>query len=158
MIATGAFPSIRSPWPRPAPRCPRAGRQTPRPRPRSRSRAASPTATRSTPGAPTARLGVPWRPSAAPGGDTVRLTHRLPRTLQHAFPHVLQWLQEQAPGLLGDVLRPWPSLQAAQHARRPTLERLCRSPHVGAADVSTTRSAALTSAVALTTAAGAPPL
>jgi hypothetical protein len=87
-------------------------------------------------------------------GDTVRRTHRVTRALKHDFPHVLPWLQDKDTALLCDVLRHWPTLKAAHLARRTTLERLFRPPHVRAADVSTTRIEAITSAGALTTDAG----
>jgi hypothetical protein len=87
-------------------------------------------------------------------GDTVRLTHRVPRALNNSFPHVLQWLHEKATPLLCDFLSHWPTLNAVQLARRATLEGFFRAHHVRSADVITTRIEALKSAVALTTDAG----
>jgi transposase len=85
------------------------------------------------------------------GGDTVRLTNRLTRALQNSFPHVLQWCQATDTALLCDFLSRWPTLKAAQLARRTTLESFCRAHHVRSADVITTRIEAIQSAVALTT-------
>ncbi len=87
-------------------------------------------------------------------GDTVRLTHRLTSALQNSFPHVLQWFQEKETVIFGDVLGRWPTLKAAQLARRTTLEDCFRAHHVRSADVITTRIQAIKSAMALTTDAG----
>jgi hypothetical protein len=87
-------------------------------------------------------------------GDNVRLTHRLTRALKNSFPHVLWWFQDKDTAIFGDVLSRWPTLTAAQLARRTTLERFFRAHHVRSADVITTRIEAITSAVALTTDAG----
>lgn len=87
-------------------------------------------------------------------GDTVRLTHRLTSALKNSLPHVLQWFQEKDTGIFCDFLSHWPTLKAAQLARRPTLERFFRAHHVRSADVITTRIEAIKSAVALTTDAG----
>lgn len=84
-------------------------------------------------------------------GDKVRLTNRLTSALKNYFPHVLQWFQEKDTGIFGDFLSHWPTLKAAQLARRTTLERFFRAHHVRAADVITTRIEAIKSAVALTT-------
>ena len=85
------------------------------------------------------------------GGDTVRRTNRLTSALTNSLPHVLQWFQEKETALLCDVLRHWPTLKAAHRARRTTLERFFRTPHVRSADVLTTRIEAIQSARALTT-------
>ncbi len=55
-------------------------------------------------------------------GDTVRLTHRLTRTLKHSFPHVRHWFQDKDTHIFCDFLRRWPPRTAAQLARRSTLE------------------------------------
>lgn len=87
-------------------------------------------------------------------GDKVRCTHRLTSALKNDFPHVLQWFQEKDTTLFCDFLSRWPSLKAAQLARRATLESFFRAHHVRSADVIQTRIAAIKSAVALTTDAG----
>jgi transposase len=79
-------------------------------------------------------------------GDTVRRTNRLTSALKNSCPHVLQWLQEKETALLCDCLRHWPTLTAAQLARRTTLEGCGRAPHVRSADVITTRIEAIKSA------------
>ena len=84
-------------------------------------------------------------------GDKVRLTNRLTSALQNSFPHVLQWLQEKDTAIFGDFLSRWPTLKAAQLARRTTLEGFFRAHHVRSADVITTRIEAIKSARALTT-------
>ena len=68
-------------------------------------------------------------------GDTVRLTNRLTSALTNDFPQVLQWLQEKDTAIFWDFLSRWPTLKAAQFARRTTLEGFCRAHHVRAADV-----------------------
>jgi transposase len=87
-------------------------------------------------------------------GDTVRCTHRLSSALKNSFPHVLQWLQEKDTTIFCDFLSRWPTLTAAQLARRATLERFFRTHHVRSVDVLQTRIEAIKSAVALTTDAG----
>ena len=84
-------------------------------------------------------------------GDKVRLTNRLTSALKNYFPHVLQWFQEKDTGIFCDFLSHWPTLKAAQLARRATLERFFRAHHVRSADVIMTRIEAIKSAVALTT-------
>jgi transposase len=75
----------------------------------------------------------------------------LTSALKNYFPHVLQWFQEKDTGIFCDFLSHWPTLKAAQLARRTTLERFFRAHHVRSADVITTRIEAIKSAVALTT-------
>jgi hypothetical protein len=84
-------------------------------------------------------------------GDKVRGTNRLTSTLKNYFPHVLQWCQDKDPALLCAFRAHWPTLNAAQLARRPTRERCFRAPHVRSTAVITTRIAAIKSAVALST-------
>jgi len=87
-------------------------------------------------------------------GDKVRLTNRLTSALTNSLPHVLQWFQEKDTGIFCDFLSRWPTLKAAQLARRTTLESFFRAHHVRSADVITTRIEAMKSAMALTTDAG----
>ena len=84
-------------------------------------------------------------------GDKVRLTNRLTSALKNYFPHVLQWFQEKDTAIFCDFLSRWPTLKAAQLARRATLEGFFRAHHVRSADVITTRIEAIKSARALTT-------
>jgi transposase len=92
-------------------------------------------------------------------GDTVRLTHRLTRTLKHSLPHVLHGLQDQDTLIFGDLLRRGPTRKAAPRARRSPLEPVCRDHHVRATDVIDQRLRALQAAPPWTTATGviAPP-
>jgi transposase len=83
-------------------------------------------------------------------GDKVRLTNRLTSALKNYFPHVLRWFPDKDTALFCDFLSRWPTLKAAQRARRTTLESFFRAHHVRAADVITTRIEAIKSAVALT--------
>jgi transposase len=83
--------------------------------------------------------------------DKVRITNRLTSTLKNYFPHVLQWFQDNDTHIFCDFLRRWPTLKAAQLARRSTLEEFFRAHHVRAADVIDTRLQAIKSAIALTT-------
>jgi transposase len=87
-------------------------------------------------------------------GDKVRCTNRLTSGLKNYFPHVLQWFQEKDTGIFCDFLSRWPTLKAAQLARRTTLEHFFREHHVRSADVIKTRIEAIKSAVALTTDTG----
>jgi transposase len=87
-------------------------------------------------------------------GDKVRCTNRLTSALKNYFPHVLQWFQEKDTGIFCDFLSRWPTLKAAQLARRTTLEHFFREHHVRSADVITTRIEAIKSAMALTTDVG----
>src|SRR5215831_17412991 len=87
-------------------------------------------------------------------GDKVRLTNRLTSALKNYFPHVLQWFQDKDTAIFCDFLSRWPTLKAAQLARRATLESFFRAHHVRSADVITARIEAIKHAVALTTDAG----
>ena len=87
-------------------------------------------------------------------GDTGRLTNRLTSTLKHYFPHVRHWLQDKDPAIFCGCLRRWPTLKAAQRARRATLDTCFRAPHVRSADGMAQRIEAITSAIPLPTDAG----
>lgn len=87
-------------------------------------------------------------------GDQVRITHRLTSALKSSFPQVLQWLHDKDTAILCAFLTQWPTLKAAQLARRSPLERFCRTHHVRYADVIAQRIQAITSATPLTTDAG----
>jgi transposase len=87
-------------------------------------------------------------------GDKVRLTNRLTATLQNHFPHALHWFDDKDTTLCCDFLTPWPTLKAAQLARRITLEHFFRAHHVRSANVIAKRIQAIKSATPLTTAEG----
>src|SRR6266581_5966471 len=84
-------------------------------------------------------------------GDKVRITNRLTSTLKNYFPQVLQWFQDKDTHLFCDFLSRWPTLKAAQLARRSTLETFFRDHHVRVGDVLAQRIQAITSATPLTT-------
>src|SRR4030095_9711946 len=84
-------------------------------------------------------------------GDKVRLTNRLTSALKNSFPQVLQWFSEKDTAIFCDFLSRWPTLKAAQLARRTTLEGFFRTHHVRSTDLITTRIEAIKSARALTT-------
>src|SRR5499426_2261263 len=155
MISSCSFPSIRSPWPSTVKRLPRAGPKMTPPMPNSRSRSSSNTATslpHSAPKAPTMRALaqlVEYRRRLV--GDKVRLTNRLTSALKNYFPHVLQWFPEKDTAIFCDFLRRWPTLKAAQLARRATLETFFREHHVRYAEVIAPRIQAMKSATSLTT-------
>jgi hypothetical protein len=84
-------------------------------------------------------------------GDKVRLTNRLTSALKNYFPHVLQWFHDKDTTIFCDFLTQWPTLKAAQLARRSTLERFFRAHHVRDADVIDQRIQPIKSATPLTT-------
>src|SRR5712691_7376664 len=59
----------------------------------------------------------------------------LTRTLKNDFPQVLPWFQDKDTHLFCDFLSRWPTLKAAQLARRSTLETFFRDHHVRVGDV-----------------------
>jgi len=86
--------------------------------------------------------------------DKVRITNRLTSILKHYFPQVLQWFQDKDTPIFCDCLSRWPTLKAAQLARRSTLETFCRDHHVRSADVVAQRLHAIKAAIPLTTEEG----
>jgi transposase len=83
-------------------------------------------------------------------GDKVRITNRRTRTLNNYFPHVLPWFPAKDTPIFCDFLSRWPTLKAAQLARRSTLETVFRDPHVRSADGIDTRIHAIKAASPLT--------
>jgi len=84
-------------------------------------------------------------------GDKVRLTNRLTSALKNYFPQVLQWFSEKDTTIFCDFLSRWPTLKAAQLARRTTLAGFFCAHHVRSTELIATRIAAIKSARALTT-------
>jgi transposase len=84
-------------------------------------------------------------------GDKVRITNRLTSTLKNYFPQVLQGFQDKDTHIFCDFLSRWPTLKAAQLARRATLETFFRDHHVRSADVIAQRLHAIKTATPLTT-------
>jgi hypothetical protein len=83
--------------------------------------------------------------------ERVRLTNRLTSTLKTYFPHVLEWFPHKDTLLFCDFLRQWPTLNAAQRARRRTLECFFHQHHVRDGQRIHECLAAIKSAVPLTT-------
>jgi transposase len=84
-------------------------------------------------------------------GDRVRITNRLTSTLKTYFPQVLQWFPNKDTMLFCDFLSQWPTLKAAQLARRSTLERFFHQHHVRSTQRIDERLEVIKSAVPLTT-------
>ena len=84
-------------------------------------------------------------------GDKVRCTNRLTSALKNYFPQVLQWFPDKDTAIFCDCLSRWPTLKAAQLARRSTLEGCFRAHHVPSVDVIAPRLQAVKRAMALTT-------
>ena len=78
------------------------------------------------------------------------MTNRLTSALKTYFPQVLQWLPNKETQLFCDFLSQWPTLKAAQLARRSTLERFFRQHHVHGEQRIHERLEAIESATALT--------
>jgi transposase len=53
--------------------------------------------------------------------DRVRLTNRITHLLKEYFPQVLQWFRDKETTVFADFVERWPTLMAAQRARRETL-------------------------------------
>ena len=53
--------------------------------------------------------------------DRVRVTNRLTFTLKDYFPQVVEWFRDKETDVFAAFLERWPSLQAAQRARRETV-------------------------------------
>jgi transposase len=87
-------------------------------------------------------------------GDKVRITNRLTSALKNYFPQVLQWFQDKDTHLFCDFLSRWPTLKAAQLARRSTRAVFLRDHHVYGEDVLAKRLHAIKTATPLTTAEG----
>ena len=83
--------------------------------------------------------------------DRVRMTNRLTSTLKNYFPQVLQWSTQKDSKLFCDFLTRWPTLKAAQLARRSTLERFFHQHHVYGDEQLKKRLEAIKSATPLTT-------
>lgn len=87
-------------------------------------------------------------------GDKVRITNRLTSTLKNYFPQVLQWFSDKDTVIFGAFLSRWPTLKAAQQARRTTLQRFFTQHHVRYAHVIQERITQIKRAMPLTADAG----
>jgi hypothetical protein len=62
--------------------------------------------------------------------DRTRLTNRITNALKAYFPQVLEWFRDKDSAVFADFLERWPTLEAAQRARKDTLEAFFRSSNV----------------------------
>jgi transposase len=62
--------------------------------------------------------------------ERTRLTNRVTNALKAYFPQVLEWFRDKDAGIFSDFLERWPTLEAAQRARRDTLESFFRAGNV----------------------------
>lgn len=83
--------------------------------------------------------------------DRVRITNRLTSALKMYFPQVLQWFPNKETMLFCDFVTQWPTLKAAQLARRSTLERFLHQHHVRGTQQINERLEAIKKAMPLTT-------
>lgn len=83
--------------------------------------------------------------------DRVRIINRLTSTLKTYFPQVLTWFPNKETLLFCDFVTEWPTLKAAQLARRSTLERFLRQHHLRGEQRINERIEAIKSATPLTT-------
>jgi len=84
-------------------------------------------------------------------GDRVRITNRLTQALKMYFPHVLQWFPSKETMLFCEFVTQWPTLKAAQLARRSTIKRFLRHHHVRGSQRINERLEAIKQATPLTT-------
>jgi transposase len=71
---------------------------------------------------------VEWRRDLVQ--DRTRLTNRITDALKAYFPQVLEWFRDKEAAIFTDFLERWPTLDAAQRARRETLESFFRAGNV----------------------------
>jgi transposase len=83
--------------------------------------------------------------------DRVRLTNRITSSLKEYFPQVLSWFRDKHTAVFIDFLERWPTLQAAQRARRETLAEFFREHNVRHATAIERRLEAIESERPLTT-------
>jgi transposase len=62
--------------------------------------------------------------------DRTRVTNRMTNALKAYFPQILEWFRDKETGIFSDFLERWPTLEAAQRARRDTLESFFRAGNV----------------------------
>jgi transposase len=62
--------------------------------------------------------------------DRTRLTNRITSALKGYFPQVLGWFRDKEADIFTDFLERWPTLEAAQRARRDTLADFFRTGNV----------------------------
>ena len=84
-------------------------------------------------------------------GERVRITNRLTNALKTYFPHILQRFPNKETLLCCAFVTQWPTLKAAQLARRSTLERFLRQHQVRGSQRINERLEAIKQATPLTT-------
>ncbi|MCI0418849.1 MAG: IS110 family transposase [Acidobacteria bacterium] len=84
-------------------------------------------------------------------GDKVRLTNRLTSALKNYYPHLLEWFSDKETTIFCEFLHRWPTLKAAQLARRSTLQRFFYEHHVRSCEHINRRLEAIKHATSLTT-------
>jgi transposase len=62
--------------------------------------------------------------------DRVRITNRITAALKAYFPQVLGWFRDKDAAVFADFVERWPTIEAAQRARKETLEAFFRSHNV----------------------------
>jgi len=62
--------------------------------------------------------------------DRVRLTNRITAALKAYFPQVLGWFRDKDAAVFADFVERWPTIEAAQRARKETLDAFFRSHNV----------------------------
>ncbi len=83
--------------------------------------------------------------------DRTRTSNRMTALLKLYFPQVLEWFPDIRTALVCDFLLRWPTLEAAQKARRATLEKFFREHNSARKEALAARLKAITESVALTT-------
>jgi len=82
--------------------------------------------------------------------DRVRVTNRLTFTLKDYFPQIVEWFRDKETDVFAAFLERWPSLQAAQRARRETVVAFFHAHNVRRASVIDKRMAWIESELPLT--------
>jgi len=82
--------------------------------------------------------------------DRVRVTNRLTFTLKDYFPQIVEWFRDKETDVFAAFLERWPSLQAAQRARRETVVAFFHAHNVRRAIVIDKRMAWIESELPLT--------
>lgn len=83
--------------------------------------------------------------------DRVRLTNRITHLLKDYFPQVLQWFRDKDTSVFADFIERWPTLQAAQRARRDTVTAFFHAHTVRKQDIIEKRLQAIRTERPLTT-------
>jgi transposase len=82
--------------------------------------------------------------------ERTRQSHRLTDCLKLYFPQVLQWFDDVASPLVGDLLEPWPTLEQLQRAHPGTLRKFLQEHNCRNQEKNIERIAAIQQAVSAT--------